>query len=78
MGVNSYKIYHLDTMQEEQFKDLQADAALEGLDEELSVDELEGVAGGQTTKQVAPRRIRDLTPQERWALTPQQRWSMRP
>ena len=36
-------------MQEEQAKDFQADAALEGLDEELSVDELEGVAGGRNT-----------------------------
>ena len=33
-------------MSEEQAKDLQADAALEGLDQELSVEELEGVAGG--------------------------------
>ena len=33
-------------MSEEQAKDFQADAALEGLDEELSVEELEGVAGG--------------------------------
>ena len=33
-------------MQEEQAKDFQADAALEGLDEELSVKELEGMAGG--------------------------------
>ena len=34
-------------MSEEQAKDFQADAALEGLDEELSVEELEGVAGGR-------------------------------
>jgi len=33
-------------MQEEQIKDLQADAALEGLDEELSLEELEVIAAG--------------------------------
>jgi len=33
-------------MSEKQAKDLQLDAALEGLDEELSVEELEGLAGG--------------------------------
>ena len=33
-------------MQEEQIKNLQVGADLEGLDEELSVEELEGVAGG--------------------------------
>jgi hypothetical protein len=40
-------------MQEEQAKDFQADAALEGLDEELSVDELAGVAGGSIGSPVA-------------------------
>jgi hypothetical protein len=37
-------------MLEKQIKDLQPDAALEGLDDELSVTELTGVAGGTSTK----------------------------
>ena len=47
LGLDLYWNYPLDTMQEEQPKDLLADAALEGLDEELSVEELEGIAGGE-------------------------------
>ena len=50
MGLNSYWNYPLDTMLEEQIKDLQPDASLEGLDDELSVTELSGVAGGTSTK----------------------------
>ena len=50
MGLNSYWNYPLDAMLEEQIKDLQPDAALEGLDDELSVTELAGVAGGTSTK----------------------------
>ena len=40
-------------MSEEQAKDLLAEAALEGLDEELSVEELEGVAGGGVNRAAA-------------------------
>ena len=50
MGLNSYWNYPLDTMSEEQIKDLHPDASLEGLDDELSVTELSGVAGGTSTK----------------------------
>ena len=37
-------------MSEEQVKDLPADAALEGQDEELSQEELNGLAGGVSKK----------------------------
>jgi hypothetical protein len=46
--------YYLSTMLENQIKDLQALASLEQDDEELSDDELEGVAGGRPTNVPTP------------------------
>lgn len=47
-----------DTMLEEQIKDLQAMVSLQQDDEELSDEELEGVAGGLTTTPPVMRTLR--------------------
>ena len=54
------RLYLLDTMLEEQIKDLQAMVNPEQDDEELSFEELEGLAGGR-----GPRNIPSPAPPTR-------------
>lgn len=49
------RLYLLDTMLEEQIKDLQAMVNPEQDDEELSFEELEGLAGGTGARQQTTR-----------------------